>query len=314
MKIENIFSRRNKTEATITEYDIQYFPQKLKIQILHIITELFENQRGFDGRNFEYNTMRDIIKTLNHEYGIIIQNEDHLVKIFQETNDIYFIYDFIEMFFSKAESLKVVTPKKSKKEEQIGNEIVKLLYFNTNAFIDEVIHELNLRLKENGVGFRYESGKILRISDEYSYSEIILPTLRLINKKMYEGANNEFSIACEHYKYGRNKECLNECLKSLESTMKCICVKRKWKYDVKKDTSSKLIEICFEHKLIPDYLQSQFSSLKNLLSSGMPTIRNRESGHGQGKKIKTVDDYIAGYALNLTATNILLLVNSEHAL
>ena len=56
---------------------------------------------------------------------------------------------------------------------------------------------------------------------------------------------------------------------------------------------------------------SHFSALKSTLESGLPTVRNREAGHGQGPETIVVPEYIAGYALHLTASNILLLAKAD---
>jgi hypothetical protein len=71
------------------------------------------------------------------------------------------------------------------------------------------------------------------------------------------------------------------------------------------------LEICFEKELIPAYLQSQFSSLRSILESGVPTVRNKLGGHGQGSETTTVSPEMARYALNLTASNIVFLIEHE---
>lgn len=63
--------------------------------------------------------------------------------------------------------------------------------------------------------------------------------------------------------------------------------------------------------LIPAYLQSQFTSLKTMLETGIPTIRNKNAGHGQGADIKEVPEELASYMLHLTATNLLFLLKCE---
>ena len=107
------------------------------------------------------------------------------------------------------------------------------------------------------------------------------------------------------------KECLNECLKAFESCLKTICKKRNWQYDDKRSTAKDLIQIVFDNGLIPSFMQSHFSALKSTLESGLPTVRNRQAGHGQGSTQVIVPEYIAAYALHLTASNILLLANAD---
>lgn len=42
--------------------------------------------------------------------------------------------------------------------------------------------------------------------------------------------------------------------------------------------------------LVPAFTQNQFTSLQNLLESGIPTIRNKLGGHGQAQFPQKVDD------------------------
>jgi hypothetical protein len=184
----------------------------------------------------------------------------------------------------------------------------------TSASGAEAIAELNFRFFEHGIGYQFESGEIIRVDSKIAHAEIIKPALQtLFSDKAYAGANDEFLKAHEHYRHGRYKECLNECLKSFESTMKAICKRQKWQYN-ELDTAKKLIDTCFQNNLIADYLQQHFSSLRSGLESGIPTVRNRLAGHGQGTEQVNVPAYISQYLLNLTATSILMLCEAEATL
>ena len=127
---------------------------------------------------------------------------------------------------------------------------------------------------------------------------------------MYEGANEEFRKAHEHYRASRYKECMNECLKAFESCIKAICTKRRWQYK-ETDSINRLIDIVFDNQLIPTFMQSHFTALKSTLVSGVPTARNRRSGHGQGPTKVTVPESLATYMLHLTASNILFLAKAN---
>lgn len=59
-------------------------------------------------------------------------------------------------------------------------------------------------------------------------------------------------------------------------------------------------------------MQSHVSALRSLLESGVPTIRNKLGGHGQGEEIRHVSQHHASYALHLTASNILFLSDMEN--
>lgn len=152
------------------------------------------------------------------------------------------------------------------------------------------ISVLNKRFMENGIGYQFESNEIIRVDSQLIHSETVKPILFYLNNTTeYEGTRAEFLSAHKHYREGYYKESLNDCLKSFESIMKAIHDKKGWAYK-QGDTASKLINSCLENNLIPSYLQSQFTSLKTMLETGIPTIRNRNSGHGQGSEIKEVEE------------------------
>ena len=70
----------------------------------------------------------------------------------------------------------------------------------------------------------------------------------------------------------------------------------------------------FENGLIPRELQSEFEGLRVLLSSGLPTLKNRKAGHGQGSVPVEMPAHIAAYALHMAAANIVFLVESHKSL
>jgi len=95
--------------------------------------------------------------------------------------------------------------------------------------------------------------------------------------------------------------------------MKAICHKRGWAYS-QNDTAKKLIDICLVNGLVPAYLQTQVAALRSVLESGIPTVRNKLGGHGQGAQQVAVPAYFVSYVLHLTATTILFLVGAEKEL
>lgn len=302
MSVLELFSKRQKKlkgeSPDVFIYD--QIPTKLRVQIIHIIRDAI----GKDQYNSEYarNVYEFIHQALCREYGLFTlkeyshSDEEAVLDFFLKCTNTDQVLDVVEMSF------RII-------DGHIRDSSYQY-HATTKISPDDAILELNTRFKENGVGFQFESGEVMRIDSKYLHSEAVKPTLTLLRQKTYKGANEEFLKAHEHYRHGRNKESLNECLKSFESVMKAICEKRKWKYDPK-DTAKKLIETCLANELIPNYLQNQFMSLRLLLESGIPTVRNKLGGHGQGAEKITVEDDMVGYALHLTATNILFLVDAE---
>ena len=301
MGVYDLFSKRQKRlrgEVSDT-YQYDAVPDKLRVQFYHICKDALTD----DGR-FEGEAISSAIKNvICREYGLrdmpnqFDQNETTVLFDFlYSSKDTEQVLDIIELY-ARFIDLGI-------REEK----------WNSRLSPDGAIIELNDRFKENRFGYQYESGQIIRLDSQFIHSELVKPALQILTDKIYKGANEEFLSAHGHYRKGRYKECIVDCLKSFESTMKSICDKRGWSYDPKKDTASKLIEILFKKKLVPDYMQSHFTSLRSTLESGVPAVRNKTSGHGQGAIPKPVPDYIAAYALHLTATTILFLAKADEAL
>ena len=174
---------------------------------------------------------------------------------------------------------------------------------------DRAIEELNQRFLENDLGYQYRNGRIIRVDSEYTHSEIVRPALQLLNELGFEPALDEFLKGHEDYRRGRYEDAINEALKAFESTMKIICENRGWTV-APNVTASKLIKTCFDHQLIPAALQRHLTGLRTTLESGLPMVRNQFSAHGNGVETIEVPDYLAQYALNLAASNIVLLINA----
>jgi hypothetical protein len=142
----------------------------------------------------------------------------------------------------------------------------------------------------------------------------VKPVLKLLRERPeYAGAQAEFLTAHEHYRHGRIKEGLTECLKALESLMKGICTKRGWKFNPN-GTASVLLQTLFDKGLVPTFWQQHFSALRSTLEAGVPTARNKLSGHGQGVAVVEVPRRFAGYVLHLTASAMVFLTAAEDAL
>jgi hypothetical protein len=295
----NIFSKRQKklNNNTVDVYEYENIPSNLKVQVIHIFREVIDAAH-------EYKIYAQIHKILCKEYGVFTlkeyanSDEEAIFDFLLKSKDYQKSLDIIELFYRY---FYMLLKEKYKHHDRY------------NKMINDSIVELNERFIENAIGYSFESGKVIKIDSKFVHAEVIKPTLKILNNSIYKGANEEFLKAHEHYRHKRYKECLNECLKSFESVLKAICDKNSWSYN-QNDTSKRLIKICFNNNLIPTYLQTQFSSLQQLFESGVPTIRNKNSGHGQGVQQIQVTNEITSYMLHLTASNILFLIQQEESL
>jgi hypothetical protein len=181
---------------------------------------------------------------------------------------------------------------------------------------DSAIDELNARFREHGIGYEYIDGEIIRVDSKLIHSEVVKPALQLLHGagKDFKGPLQEFLDAHERYRKGEYEDAITWALKAFESTLKSICTVRKWPFDQHKDTAKPLLDIVFSKGLMPPYLQTQFAGLRSALESGVPTIRNKTSGHGQGATPTIVPAHLAAFVLHLTASNIVFLIESHRAI
>lgn len=305
MGIIDLFSKRQKRlrgeMPDIFTYD--KFPQPLRVQIVHIIRDAI-GEDGYESDRAN-KTYEFIHETICREYGVFRlgkgydeSHQEQVLNYLLQTENTEEVIDITELTFKYID--RIIRERFSEFRH----------YTQPKIEPDDAISELNDRLKEHGVGYSFTGGEILRIDSTYIHKEITKPTISLLNSRKFKGANEEYLKAHEHYRHGRNKECLTECLKAFESTIKVICKEKGWAFN-QTDTAKKLIQICFQNGLVPTFTQNQFTSLQNLLESGIPTIRNKLGGHGQGQTPQKVDDEMTRYGLNLTGSNIIFLIEQS---
>lgn len=310
LAIFDLFSKRQKKlRGDIPDvYVYDDLPQALRTQIIHIWFDTLGNgDQYFEGKVREYYPL--IVNTLCREYGLFrlpgakdYGDRDYineLANFFLREQDIERAIDAVELSFR-------VIDRATRDWEYLRRQ-------NASKKADEAIEELNGRFKEHGVGYQFVDGEIIRIDSELIHSEVVKPALRLLNQTNYAGAQQEFLKAHEHYRHGNAKEALNECLKAFESLMKSICDKRGWGYS-SNATAKNLIQACLDNGLIPPYWQQNFTSLRSLLESSIPTGRNKLGGHGQGVATTTVPDHLVAYMLHMTASALVFLGEAEASL
>ncbi len=296
LAIVDIFSKRQKRirgeVPDVFKYD--ELPESFRVQVIHIWEDIIGSVTRIEAAR----TYSFIAKDLCKEYGVFklpsksrTDNRfEELANFLLQETDVERVIDAIELSF------RVVWLK-----AEYGNRLER----KRNA-----IDELNQRFKEHGIGFQFVDGRVIRVDTEYVHENVVRPALQLLHQKRYAGAQEEFLSAHQHYRKGRTKEALNDCLKAFESVMKTICDRRKWSY-AKGASAKSLIDTCLQNELIPTFWQSHFSSLKSLMESGIPAGRNRLSGHGQGPVPVAVPDHIASYMLHLTAAAIVFLAEAD---
>lgn len=307
MAITELYSQRQKRlNGDLPDtYSYDFMPNTLKNQIFFILDDAIGNAYVDNGQ-----------KVYDHLYSVLCRemgiekkdlNRNHSYKLLQSdfmnyNTSLEYCLDFIELAFKIVDGYI----RKQKYSFNVGHDVT--------ISPDSAIKELNYRFKQAAVGYRFESGMIMKCDSDFMHSEAVKPVLQLLKKNdFYKGANQEFLHAHELYLNKKYEASMTDCLKSLESLIKGVCDQRGWSYTAK-DNASKLIAKCFDNSLIPPYMNSEFTALKSLLESGTPTVRNKSAGHGQGAQVRDVPEHLVRLALNLTATHLLFLMECNEEL
>jgi hypothetical protein len=303
----DLFSKRNK-QPKQDLFTYNQIPHEFCVQVIHIWTDsiggYFESYYHDSSPSNEI--WNFIHKQLCKEYGLFElskmgNNSFEKCQYFIQEENVERKLDIIELTFKYIDVvLREWSPYKMKEA-------------NIEQKPDDALFELNQRFREHALGYQYIGRQIVRVDSDYIFNEAIEPAVNLMFEEGFEGASEEFLAAHEHFRKGRYKEAITEALKSFESVMKTICHRKRWEV-AENATAKPLINTLLKNNLIPASLQTQFSSLRDTLESGLPTVRNKNSGHGQGEKSIDLPPHLVAYALHLAASNILFLIESYRSL
>jgi hypothetical protein len=303
------FSKRQKRMQNAGKQDVYRYddvPPPFRVQVIRI----WESSLGNYYRNDGYETATtcfwdEIHNTLSKELGIFTLSRN-------ASNRADGCKDFI-LACSTSEALDIVDMSFRVVEKVRNLDSFQRTLAKITQRPDEAIKELNDRFREHGLGYQYADGRLDRIDSQFARAEIVKPALSLLNASGFDGPADEFIRAFDHYRHGRNKEAVAEALKAFESTMKAICAARKWTHP-SNATAKPLLDVLFRNGLIPAEMEAHFGGLRSAMESGLPTLSNRTSRHGQGVTPTQVPPHMAAYALHLMASNIVFLVEAHKAL
>ena len=128
--------------------------------------------------------------------------------------------------------------------------------------------------------------------------------VRLLDKHKFSIALNTLIKAQDFYSIEDYQKSLTNALLAIDNTMQSICMNKKWINTV--GSRSKLINIICNSKLIPGYLQNQYTSLVNILRIDPLSLRHKDH-------YKTSDDipeYFTAFALQSTIASIIFLIRA----
>ena len=300
-QIFSVFSRREKAAATVTKP----LTQEFRVRVFQLCADTF-----FD--EFPSKFWAEMHRNLGYSHGrpsltgrrMDSEKVDVLTFLSQCSDEHFF--DFIE-FICQSRSFQGLSYGIAK--DQFVNDINEFLRiddlpYSLTGFVREEVQ------KENSSGGTFtiietvSYPQIIRRDSEALHQTAIQPTLTLLADAAFNSANQEFLDALGHYRKGEYADCIAKCGSSFESVMKVICDRKKWPYR-QTDTAEPLLNIIIG--------KTGMESFFNQPIMLVATMRNRlSSAHGAGTQQRNVPEHRAQYAVNATASAILLLVHETN--
>ena len=308
-----LYSQRQNTNQTCHPLEYDKIPQEFIQQYLYIAQDFFNaSLKPIYGRHryWEY-----LCKTYCRERGIPLIGEDS--EEYAWELDLYMkhpdtrsdeILDIVELTFSTE-----IVPEPSivvwAAVHHIPEEVAAL---GVNDFIDakaKFIDELNQRFRQHNLGYELVNGQIIRKDSELLVQETIAPAFSLLHDKRFSSAEDEMQKAFRFRRDGENAEAILNAGKAFESTMAVICNELQYTIQGNKRSAGIYLTALRSNNFYPSYLNDHLTHICNTLEKGLPCVRNENGGHGAGTESTDISDAFADYALHLTATNIVFLVD-----
>jgi len=143
--------------------------------------------------------------------------------------------------------------------------------------------------------------QIITRDSEVIHEVAIEPTILLLRGTRWKSANDEFLKALQYLRKQEWGNCVTRCANTLESVMKIVCKEKGWENNPDKLKAARLLRIVIENSSLDPY----YSKLLEL-----PHVLRNESGevHGTSKIRSSLPEHVANFAVNMTASTILLMV------
>jgi hypothetical protein len=228
--------------------------------------------------------------------GRVSPGEDALTFV-QSSSDEHFL-DFIELVFRVEAAFRI-----SERESLVDdfNDFLKVddLPYAVTGFIwtkASITQFGQTREATTLTGYP----EVIRKDSELIHITATVPALAVLSDSRFSAANLELLAALKDYRQGSYGDCLTKCGSSFESVLKVICHTRGWPYQAN-DTAAPLLKTVIANVGLEPFLEQPL-----LL---VATLRNRLStAHGSGNAPRVASQAKAEYALNATASGILLLM------
>jgi hypothetical protein len=169
-----------------------------------------------------------------------------------------------------------------------------------NERLRNTIDDINDLFKLDKIGYEIVNERIIRKDSEYLHEQVIKQTISLLHTNDFKGPLEEFQKALNHYKLKEYDDTIHKANNAFESTMKSVLTKLNINFN-QDGPADQLLDYLIKNRVIYSYTKPLFQ--------GLPIIRNKQGGHGQGLDPKVVNQSYAELSLNLAGSFIVFLVN-----
>lgn len=178
--------------------------------------------------------------------------------------------------------------------------------------LDRGVAELNCRFYQHGLGFRFDAAAqmLVLVDSDVLYAEAIEPAFELLSRRGYQAAENSLRRAFTRLREGNLEEAIVAAGQALDGVLKHVVAEENLtpKSNLARDLVAAVCPVLFGKGTAHGYVDS----VRTLLERTQ-TVRNQNAAHGAGPEGRDVPDYIASFALNATATAIMVLLRARVA-
>ncbi|PHS40116.1 MAG: hypothetical protein COB07_05245 [Sulfurovum sp.] len=271
--------QRNSQKDDIFIYD--NIPQEFKNNIFHFIR-----------KDLTLVQLVELYREL-----LMVRGMKRLIKETYLSNPDVFLDNFIQGFENFID-----------KEDEVSFHLDLIAIFVNMTNNENIVKGVNTILYKYSLGYQIDTIKnqIIRVDSKLIYKETTTKVLHLLNDTKFENADDEYRDAYAKFKSADYENVLVEANKAFETTMKIICHLKGYGLP-KKHTASALIAHLKMNDFIENFQTDKFNGLAKTLES-VSIVRNNQGGHGQGITKRDLPMMYAEYALQVTASNIILLI------
>lgn len=159
----------------------------------------------------------------------------------------------------------------------------------------EFQREINTALLEEKCPWLLADGRLFHIDPEFLDLAVVTSVIEYMQDGRFRGALDEFVEARAELTAGNYKGAVHNACKSVESVLKTILGKES-------GTASQLLRALGASDFFDDLPPGIATSIMEPVFMGLPVLRNRLGGHGQGQDVVNVTADYAELAVHLAAS------------